>query len=171
MAQDRTASPLLGWSTLVLLLAAAISFVVPVTLFAFASADDGVAVADAPVTVEAPAHRTWGIYTDDADNSGYSAFCSVNDSAGRPVEFRDPGATVSASETEMLDHEFTTPEDGTFTVECQADNASVRVGPVGNLPSVLIGTLIAAGLGLTGIALGVLWLTRRGSVYTPTPAA
>ncbi|MER7608349.1 hypothetical protein [Nocardioides sp. NPDC127503] len=166
MNQGRIASKLLGWSALLLLVAAAVAFVVPVTLFAFASGDEGVAVTDTPVVVDAPAHRAWGIYFHDVDNSGYSGYCSVNDSAGRPVEIRDSGATVSSSDTEDLNHVFTTPEDGRFTVECQTDNASVRVGPVGNLPSVLIGTAIAAGLGVTGFALGIMWLIRR--VARPT---
>lgn len=171
MNQGRISSKLLGWSALLLLVAAAVAFVVPVTLFAFASGDEGVAVTDTPVVVDAPAHRAWGIYFNDADNSGYSGYCSVSDGAGRPVEIRDPGATVSSSDTEMLNHVFTTPEGGRFIVECRADNASVRVGPVGNLPSVLIGTVIAAGLGATGFALGVMWLIRRGSVDVLTHTA
>ncbi|MEI7055317.1 hypothetical protein WBG06_05815 [Nocardioides sp. CCNWLW239] len=163
MAQGRISSKLLGWSALVLLLAAAVTFVAPITLFILAAADNGVGVADAPITVDAPGHQTWGIYFNDADNSGYSGYCSVNDSAGRPVEIRDPGATVSSSDTEMLDHVFTTPEGGSFTVDCQAEDASVRVGPVGNLPSVLIGAVIAAGLGLVGLGLGIHWLISKDS--------
>lgn len=162
MNQGRFSSKLLGWSALLLLVAAAVAFVVPVTLFALASGDEGVTVTDTPVVVDAPAHRAWGIYFNDADNSGYSGYCSVNDSAGRPVEIRDPGATVSSSDTEMLNHVFTIPQDGRFTVECQADNASIRVGPVGNLPSALIGTVIAAVLGAPGFVLGITWLTKRG---------
>ena len=77
--------------------------------------------------MRAPGNRTWGIYLNDADNSGYSESCVVADSSGRPVAIRDPGMTVSASDTEMLDHVFTTPEDGRFTVECNAQSASARV--------------------------------------------
>lgn len=147
-----------------LLAAAAVAFVVPIAQFAVASGEDGVAVRDTPVTLNAPAHRTWGVFFNDADNSGYSGFCAVSDGAGRSVEIRDPGATVSSSDTEMLNHVFTTPDGGTFTIACQAEGASVRVGPVGNLPSVLVGSMVAAGLGLAAFTLGMMWLPRRRSV-------
>jgi hypothetical protein len=121
-----------------------------VTLFALASNDKGIALGDGPTEVHAPANHTWGIYFNDFDNSGYSESCTATDSEGQAIAHRDPGVTVSSSETEMLDHVFTTPGDGHFTIACNAQSADVRVGPVGSLPSVLIGGSVAALLGLGG---------------------
>lgn len=35
---------------------------------------------------------------------------------------------MTSSDTETLDHVFTTPADGRFTIECDAQGASARVG-------------------------------------------
>lgn len=170
MTQGRNSSKVLAGFAMLLLAAAAAAFVIPIVLFAIATSNDGLKVGDAPVTVQTSGGRTWGIYFNDADNTGYSESCSINDSRGVPVDMRFPGPTVSSSDTEMLDHVFTTPTGGTFTIECNATSATVRVGPVGNLPSVLIGVAAAAVLGLTGCVLGIIWLTRRTSVAIHTQA-
>jgi len=151
----------LGWLSLSLLVLGAVAFIVPAIVFVLASSDKGIALGDGPTKVRAPANRTWGIYFNDADNSGYSESCTATDSGGQAIAIRDPGVTVSSSDTEMLDHVFTTPRDGHFTIACNAQSADVRVGPVGSLPSVLIGVSVAAGLGLGGLVTGILWLTRR----------
>jgi hypothetical protein len=107
------------------------------------------------------------VYFDDRDNSGYSESCTVTDSTGRPITLRDPGMTISFSDTEMLDHVFDTPHDGRFTIACQIESADARVGPVGSLPSLLIGLAAAALLGLGGLTTGVLWLTHRSAARGP----
>lgn len=163
VTQARKASKQLGRIALVLLVAAVASFIVPVAVFAMTVGDEGVDIGDGVVKVDAPPDRTWGIYFNDADNTGYGESCSVRDDAGRRIGIRDPGPTVTFSETEMLDHVFVTPADGTFTIDCNANGATVRVGPVGNLPSVLVGTGVAALLGLLGLVLGSFWLIRRTS--------
>lgn len=166
VVEGRKRSKALAWLSLSLLVLGAVAFIVPVTLFALASSDKGIALGDGPTEVHAPADRTWGIYANDADNSGYSESCTATDSQGRAIALRDPGVTVSSSDTEMLDHIFTTPSGGHFTIACNAQGANVRVGPVGSLLSVLIGVSVAALLGLGGLVTGILWLTRRAA--TPT---
>jgi hypothetical protein len=169
VVKGRRRSKALGWLSLSLLVMGAAAFIVPVTLFVLASSDKGIALGDGPTEVHAPAHRTWGIFFNDADNSGYSESCSATDSEGRAIALRDPGVTVTSSDTEMLDHVFTTPRDGHFTIACNAQGADVRVGPAGSLRSVLIGVSVAALLGLGSLVTGILWLTRRAS--SPTPVA
>lgn len=143
----------------------------PVTLFVLASSDKGVALRAEHTKVDAPADRTWGIYVDNADNSGYSESCTATDSRGRAIAIRDAGPTVTSSDTEMLDLVFTTPRDGTFTISCEVSGAVARVGPVGSLPLVLVGVLVAALLGLGGLVTGLVWLARRTSPPTPVAAA
>lgn len=168
VAQGRRRSSTHGWLSLSLLVLAAVAFIVPVTIFALASSDKGIALGNGTTELHAPANHTWGIYFNDADNSGYTESCMVTDSDGQQVAIRDPGMTVSSSDTEMLDHVFTTPRDGHFTIACNAQSADVRVGPVGSLRSVLIGVSAAAILGLAGLVTGILWLTRRASTPTAT---
>lgn len=171
VVEGRRRSKALGWLSLSLLVLGAVAFIVPVTLFALASSDKGVALGHGPTEVHAPANHTWGIYFNDADNSGYRESCTATDSEGHAIATRDPRVTVTSSDTEMLDHVFTTPRDGHFTIACNAQSADVRVGPVGSLPSVLIGGPLAALLGLGGLVTGILWLTRRASTPTPTAMA
>lgn len=163
MAHARRSSRVLGWIALAALGAAALALIVPVVRFALAAGNDGVAVGHEPVTVHAPAGRTWGIYFNDPDNTGYGESCRIADARGNPVRLRDPGWSVGG-DTEMLDHEFTTPSDGTFTVSCEVSRATARVGPVGNLSAVLIGGCLAMVAGLVGLVTGTLWLTRRTSL-------
>jgi hypothetical protein len=163
MVDARTSSKALGWIALALLSLAALAFVVPIALYALTSDERGFAVGDGPTQVEASGHRTWGIYLNDADNSGYSESCAITDSHGMDVPLRDPGWTMSSSETEMLDHLFTTPDDGRFTIDCSSQSADVRVAPAADLHSIMIGFAVATAAGLAGLVLGIIWLTRRSA--------
>lgn len=58
--------------------------------------------------LDLPEHSTFGIYINDADNSGYSLSCSANDADGLPIQLRYPGWHMTSSETEMLDYVFDT---------------------------------------------------------------
>jgi len=156
------------WLSVSLLALAVVAVVIPITRFALASGDPGIALGDGATKVHAPGNRTWGFYFNDADNSGYSESCTATDSNGQTIAIRDPGMTVSSSETEMLNHVFTTPVDGRFTVECSAQGASVRVGPVGSFTEVVVGLALAALLGIGGVVTGSIWLARRPSA---APAA
>jgi hypothetical protein len=150
-----------------LLALAAAAVVVPLVPYVLAVTDKGVSIGDRPTEIHASGDRTWGVYFDDRDNSGYSESCTVTDSTGRPIALRDPGITVSSSDTEMLGHVFDTPHDGHFTIACQVESADARVGPVGSLPSLLIGLAAAAILGLGVLTAGVLWLTQRSAAPGP----
>jgi hypothetical protein len=154
---------LLGWAAIALVVVAAVALVVPLVSFVRTLGSAKVALDDGPVTVRTAGGRTWGVIVDDRDNSGYSESCSVSDRAGRPVALRNPGATVSSSDTETLDHVFTTPADGRFTVACSVRGATVRVGPVASLRSVATGVVGAALLGLAGLGLGLVRLRRRSA--------
>lgn len=170
LVEERMRTKALGWLSLSLFVLAAAALIVPVTLFERATSDKGVALRGEPVAVNAPPSRTWGVYFDDADNSGYSESCTATDSNGRAITIRDAGATVTTSDTEMLDLVFTTPGDGSFTIACSVGGAEARVGPVGNFSFLLVGILVAALLGLGGLVVGVVWLVRRTSVPTPVAA-
>ncbi|RNM17408.1 hypothetical protein EFL26_01060 [Nocardioides pocheonensis] len=154
---------MLGWISLSLLLLAAAAVVAPLVPYVLAARDNGVPLGEGPSEIVAPGDRTWGVYFDDRDNSGYGETCTVTDSTGRPIAVRDPGVTVSFSSTEMLGHVFDTPSDGRFTIACHGESADVRVGPVGSLPSLLVGMAAAALLGLVGVIAGSVWLTRRSA--------
>lgn len=167
MVDVRKPSGATGWLALSLLVLAVVAFVLPVARFALATSDEGVALGDGPTEVRSPGDRTWGVYVNDADNSGYSTSCIVTSPDGRTIVLRDPGVTVSSSDTEMLDYVFTTPPDGRFTIDCAVTGASVRVGPVGSFPEILIGLAIAATLGLGGVVTGSIWLSRRLTAAPP----
>jgi hypothetical protein len=157
----------LGWLSLALFVLAAVAIVVPVTLFALATSDKGVALHGGATAINAPPHRTWGVYVNDVDNSGYSESCTATDSSGRAIAIRDAGPRVTSSDTEMLDLVLTTPRHGSFTISCSVGGAEARVAPVGNFPLVLMGLLAAALLGLGGLIVGILWLVRLTSGPAP----
>jgi len=163
----------LAWISVASLVLAAGAVAVPLALYGMAAGDHGVPLGDRPTEISAPGGRVWGVYLNDADNSGYSESCTATDSAGRPVPLRDPGPTISSSDTEMLDRVFETPRDGHVTIDCHVHGATARVGPVPNLVALLIGIVAAALLGLCGLITGTLWLTRRSAtpVAYQVPAA
>jgi hypothetical protein len=51
----------------------------------------GVPVRDGSQQVSLPADRTFGLYVDDPDNSGYAAGCTATDADGRLIAMRMPG--------------------------------------------------------------------------------
>ena len=157
--------------SLTLLALAAAAVFAPLVPYVLAVTDEGVSVGDGPTEIRASGGRTWGVYVDDRDNSGYSESCTVTDSTGRPVALRDPGVTVSSSDTETLDHVFDTPRDGRFTIACDVQGASARVGPVGSLRSLVIGLAAATLLGLGSLIAGLLWLIGRPATAAPTGRA
>lgn len=77
------------------------------------------------------------------------------------MEVREAGATVTTSETEMLDYLFTTPDDGSFTITCSVAEATARTGPVIDLRSRTEWPVVGTVLALAG---GVAWVLRLRSV-------
>jgi hypothetical protein len=73
-----------------------------------------------PQHVVLPAHKRFGIYVDDANNSGYSLNCSAKDAQGREIHMNQhTPATVSTSGTNNLDLVFNTGS-GDLTLTCSA---------------------------------------------------
>jgi hypothetical protein len=67
-----------------------------------------------------PAHKTYGIYVNDVNNSGYSLSCSAKDAQGRRIHMNDQTpATVTTSATNNLDLVFNTGS-GDLTITCTA---------------------------------------------------
>ncbi len=142
--------------------------VVAVTLFVRSLEGDSVRVDESPTQVELPADRTYGIYVDDADNSGYSQRCDVRDPDGREVPLRDPGWTVSSSETEMLDLVFDTGA-GDLTISCTVPGELVTAKPVPNVLALALGIVVAGILGCIALGFLVMWLLARSRA--PSAAA
>lgn len=165
LTQVRKPSRAFGVIALVLIAIAFVVFVIPMVKFAQAELDDGVSVGSEPVTVYAPPDHVWGLYVYDPDNSGYYASCRVTDAEGSLIELRGPGVSISSSEYESLDQEFTTPDEGSFIVSCDVRGATVRVAPVGDLRALLIGVALGGVLGFVGLVAGSLWLARRKTSY------
>jgi len=90
------------------------------------------------------------------------------DSRGRDVATRDPGWTVSSSDTETLDIVFTTPADGHFAAVCDIKGASARVAPVGSLRGFGMGLAATALLGLAAVSVGIVWLLRLVQPASPS---
>lgn len=146
------------------------AFTIPLTMFVRAASANGVAVSGEPVEVHAAGGRTWGIYFNDADNSGYTTSCNVTDRNGRQVPIRPAGMTITSSDTEMLDLLFRVPDDGWFVAQCAAEGAEARVGPVGNVSLLAGGVVAAMFLGIGGVVAGSLWFARRSRVAHSLPA-
>ncbi len=78
-----------------------------------------------PQHVVLPAHKEYGIYVDDANNSGYTLRCSATDAQGRRVHMDDhTPATISTSGTNNLDLVYDTGP-GDLTFRCSASGAGV----------------------------------------------
>lgn len=170
--RKRPSSTVLARISAASLVLALVALAAPLALYVAAASDHGVSLGYHPTEIRAPGGRVWGVYVNDADNSGYSESCTATDSAGRPVALRKAGPTISSSDTEMLDLVFDTPRDGRVTIGCDVHGGTARVGPVPNLVTLLIGVLAAVLLGLCGLITGTLWLTRRAATppTSPVPA-
>jgi hypothetical protein len=159
---------LAGLSVASLVLAVA-AVAAPLAGYVMAASSRGASLGDGPIEIRAPGGRVWGVYVNDADNSGYSESCTVTDSAGRVIALRKAGPTISSSDSEMLDLVFDTPSDGHFTIGCDVRGATARVGPVPNLVALLIGIVAAVLLGTCGLVTGTLWLTGRAATPLAVP--
>lgn len=153
---------LLGWVGLLLCVLALVAVAVPGFGYTRARADDGVRLDGSPQHVQLPANRTYGIYVDDADNSGYAMSCSAVDARGRDASMADPGWSVSSSNTEVLDLVFDTGS-GELTITCAVPGEQVTARPVPNDGAMLLGIVLAVGLGCTGLGLLLAWAVERSS--------
>ena len=70
-----------------------------------------------------PAHKKYGIYVNDANNSGYSLNCTAKDAQGRQVHMGShTPPTISNSGTNNLDLVYNTGS-GDLTFTCSASGA------------------------------------------------
>ena len=109
-----------------------------------------------------PAARTYGVYVDDADNSGYSESCSATEADGTPIQMESPPWSMSSSDTEVLDLVFDTGS-GDLTIECDIPGERVTARAVPNYTAMLLGLMLAGISGCAGLVLLVGWLIARSS--------
>ncbi|MCW2798688.1 MAG: hypothetical protein JWQ70_160 [Aeromicrobium sp.] len=150
----------LGWVGLLLCVLAVGVAAVPGVSFGRAAAHHGVHLDGSTQHVRLPPHEMWGIYVDDANNSGYTEECSAVDANGKSVQMSDPSWNISESDTETLDMVFDTGS-GVLTFDCSVPGERVTTRPVADFQSLLLGTAVAGVLGLLGVALIIVWLVLR----------
>jgi hypothetical protein len=155
-------SRLFGWLTVLVGAVALGSAIVAVSLFVRSLEGDSVRVDENARQVALSADRTYGIYVDDADNSGYTQSCSVHDSRGRAVPLRDPGWSASTSDTETLALVFDTGT-GDLTISCTIPGEQVTAKPVPNVLALVLGIVVAGILGVAALGFLIVWLLARSS--------
>ncbi len=83
-----------------------------------------------PQHVVLPPHKKYGIYVNDANNSGYSLSCTATDGQGRQVQMDDQTPpTISSSGTNNLDLVYNTGS-GDLTITCSASGAQTTTRPL-----------------------------------------
>lgn len=161
-------SALLGWATLIACGLALAAVALPGSSYLQALTEDGVHLDGGPVEVSLPADTRYGIYVNDADNSGYSVGCTAVDDRGNPRRMEFPPWNISSSDTEVLDLAFNTGT-GRLTVSCNVPGAEVSLRPVPNIRALLLGLALAGLLACLAVALFAAWfpLGRRGRQDLP----
>lgn len=154
----------------VVLAAAAVAAITFPVVAYLSAANDRIALRPGPQQVILPADEWYGIFVQDADNSGYRERCSIMDSDGRRIPLRDPGGLISFNEDEQLDLAFKTGT-GRLTIRCLVPGERVTVGPLDDEKPVLIGVAVALVLGSVGVALAVVPLARGAKGGAPRPGA
>ena len=135
-------------------LIAVVAAAVPFFSFVQVLSRDEVPLPAGPQELVLPAHRTYGVYVDDADNSGYWERCSATDARGGPIRMDEPSWNIDwFSDTENLDYVFDTGS-GRVTVECAVPGETVTLRQVPNDHALLLGG--AVGSGLFAISVGLL---------------
>ena len=136
---------------------------IPFAWFARAITSDEVALPAGQHELTLPAHRTYGVYVDDADNSGYSERCSATDASGRRVRMKDPSWNIGwFSDTENLDFVFDTGS-GDLRIECSVPGERVTLRQVPNDTALVLGGLLGSLLFATSIGLLIGWVAVRTS--------
>ena len=156
-----------GW--LGVLLCAMAVVVVTVMVLHSVQSGHGVRLADGPHRLVLPADTTYGIYVNDANNSGYSEKCSATDAQGNRVRMAPPPWSLSTSDTEMLDMVYNTGS-GELTINCSVPGEVVTTRPVPTYWELLLGAMTAGVMAAAGIVLILTRLIHRWSVGS-TPLA
>ena len=157
----------LGWVGALLCVLALVAVAVPGVGFARTTAGDGVRLDGTAQHLRLPAHKTYGIYIDDADNSGYSDSCSAVDRDGRSIDIKDASWSVSSSDTETLDYVFDTGS-GDLTITCSVPGERVTARPVPNFGALALGVGIGGILGLAGATMIIVWFVTRSRRQVPS---
>lgn len=164
-----------GWAGLLLCLLAVVSVAVPAVGYIGAQRDRGVRVDANPRHLDVPAHRTYGVYVNDADNSGYSENCSAFDEGnGRRILMGDPSWSMSSSDTETLDMVFDTGT-GKVSISCSVPGEQVTVREVPHDAAMLLGVVASIVLGVLGVGMligcAIVRLARPPRTLTPGSSA
>lgn len=159
----RHRAPVLGRLGMLLCLAALVAISVPGFGYVRALSEDGVTLDSGPVDLVLPAHRTYGVYVDDSDNSGYSENCSaVDKSQGRPIQMKDPSWNISSSDTEVLDIVFDTGS-GHVSISCTVPGERVTIRAVPHDSAMFLGFALAMILGIPGVGMIIAWAVIRSA--------
>lgn len=158
-------SNVLCWAGLLLVLLAVVAIAVPGVGYVRTMNADGLSLSNGPLQVSVSNGRSYGIYVDDADNSGYSLACSAADAEGQRIQLDDPPWSISSSDTETLDLAFKAGP-GELSVTCDIPGEQVTLRPLPDNHSLEIGILLAAIFGCSGMCLLIAWAAR--STRTPT---
>lgn len=154
---ERRRTPGLGWAGLILCLMAFTAVAVPGVGYLRAQSDSGVRIGASPRHLDVPAHHTYGVYVDDADNSGYSESCTALDEGnGRPISMRGPSWSMSSSDTETLDLVFDSGT-GKVSISCSVPGERVTVREVPHYAAMLLGLVLSIVLGILGVGLLIAW--------------
>jgi hypothetical protein len=155
-----------GWVGALLCVLALLAVTAPAIGYARALNSSSISLPSGPQHLRLPADRTYGIYVDDANNSGYSESCSAVDAHGQQIQMNDPPWTVTASDTETLDFVYDTSS-GDVTIDCSVPGERVTTRQVPNNRTMLLGIILAGILGFTGVRIMVTSL-RSGSAPAVT---
>jgi hypothetical protein len=132
-----------------------------------------------------PAHKTYGIWADDKDNSGYGyGDCSIVDDQETPVQLKEPQGYTVHSESEFggFDYEFETGHGKLTVLNCKGFGAEFSVrplkhtdpkwpfeadGPVGGFMWLALPLIIGMQLIQFGVGMLLAWLLVR-FLWKPT---
>lgn len=118
-----------------------------------ATSGPSVHLANGPQQVVLPPDKTYGIYVEDANNSGYTESCTATDAQHQAaVRMGGPSWSISSSGTETLDMVYNTGS-GDLTINCSVPGETVTTRPVPNYQGLLLGGLAAGILAVLGIIL------------------
>jgi hypothetical protein len=119
--------------------------------------------------VSLPAGKTYGVYVNDPDNSGYRESCRSLDADGQPIAMRDPWWSMSGSSTENLDFVFNTGS-GALTLICSVPGEQVTIRPLPNFRALVAGIALGGVLAAAGLGLILRWGRRRPTDHPTTPS-
>ncbi len=152
----------LGWAGVILGLVAVLAVAVPAIVMERAEGRT-IELDGSRQTLSLTPDTTYGIWVDDADNSGYSSSCSAYAADNLPIRLSDPSFTISQSDTGTLDHVFDSGS-GAVSIICAVPGERVTTRPYVSVVPVAIGVVVASIVGTLGLALLIAWVPRRVQV-------